>query len=183
MDSLIYNPEFVISFLLSIIGIILSIYFYFRGRKFRQILYTYKTTDVTLNNTPFEKLSFAYGGKTIDSISITDLIVWCGGKETVNRCDIAPVSPLTIHSPANILDYQLILSNEPCNNFHISRNNGNELSVDFDYMCKNNGIAVRIIHTGGCGNFSVTCKIKDGKKTSFAGQRRGYLYSFLNSAC
>lgn len=181
MDSLIYNPEFVISFLLGIIGIILSVYFYYRGRKFRQISYTCETNNVTLNNTPFEKLSFAYNGEPMTSISITDVIIWCSGKEIINRNDIAPLSPLTIHTPAKILDYKLILSNEPCNNFQICRKNDHELTFDFDYICKNNGIAVRVIHAGGCENFHVTCKIKDGRKTAYTGHRRGYFYAFLNN--
>lgn len=181
MSSLIYNPEFIISFLLSLVGIILSFYFYLKERKFRQISYTYQTTSVSFNNTPFDKISFSYDGRSMDSFSITDLIIWCNGKEMINRDDIAPISPLTVYSSSEILEYQLIFSNEPCNNFHITKINENTLSFDFDYMCKNNGVAVRIVHAGACSTLSVNCKIKDGKKTLFVNPRKGFIYPLISS--
>lgn len=183
MISFIYDPEFAISFFLSILGIIFSLYIYLIERKFRQISYTFKTTNVLLSNPNLEKLSFSYDGVPLSSISITDVIIWSNGKEIIDRCDIAPLSPLTVHSSSKILDYQMILSNEPCNNFHLAQMSDTSLSLDFDFLGKNNGIAIRIIHSGGCSDFSVTCKLKDGKKTVYRNPRKGFFYAFMNNKC
>jgi len=179
MIALFYNNlEFVISFLLGIISIIVAIYLYYKGLKYQQISYMYQTVNVLSKNVLLDKLSLIYDNKPLDDISITDIIIWCNGKGVINRDDIAPLSPLTIHSSSEILNYDIIYSNEISNNFQIIQNS-NDLSINFDYVAKNDGIAIRLIHTGN-NNISVTCKIKSGRKTIYVNHRKGYFYAFLN---
>lgn len=181
MISVIFNHlEFVISVLLAIIGIIVTIYLYCIERKFRQISYTYQTTSILSTNAFVDKLSFVYNGKPLDSLYITDLIIWSSGKKIIDHNDIAPACPLTIHAPSEILNYQVLHTNEKFNNFQITEIN-NTLSIDFDYIGKNNGIAIRIIHSDNSEKFSVTCKIKDGRETLYSGHRKGYFYTIFNS--
>lgn len=177
----ILNPEFVITTCLSFIGIILTVYFYIKGRKFRQISYTYKTTNLSINGMSLEGLSYVYEGKEIKSISVTDLIIWCSGKETINKNDIAPLDPLKIYSEDKILSAEHIFSNEYCNNFNILKTNDNIINVEFDYISKNNGVTIRIIHEGYCGKLYVTGKIKDGKNISYISNRKGLFYKFINN--
>ncbi|WP_342759502.1 hypothetical protein [Kineothrix sedimenti] len=176
MKTLFYNTEFFISTLLGILGLILSIYFYYVGRKFRQISYTSNTTCVSIKNdySSINNINFMYKDKKLDSISITDLLIWSNGKEVINRLDVAPSSPLTVYvtNQSKLLEYQIIHENELSNNFNLTQSE-NKIIADFDYLSKNNGIAIRIIHTGTNDDILVGCKLKDGRKTTYVGQRKG----------
>lgn len=181
MISLFLNDtKFSLSILLTILGIILTMYIYYKGIKYRQISYMYQTSDVISKDMHINKLSFIYENNPLENLSITDIIIWSNGKEIINRDDIAPLAPLVIHSSSSILNYHILFSNEKCNNFQVTHNN-NDLAIDFDYISKNEGLAIRIIHTGDCKDFSVTCKIKAGRKIAHVNRRKGFLYTFLNN--
>lgn len=182
MLKIFQNQEFMISCLLGILGIIFTIFFSLKC-KYRQLAYTYNTTHITPINSDnkfIEKLS--YNGQSLSNISYTDLIIWCKGKIIVNDTDIAPMSPLSINIPddMNILDYQIITQNESTNNIKLSES-GKCIQISFDYLSYKNGVSIRIIHDGNSKNISVTCKLKDGKKTLFVCKRKGFLYNFLRN--
>lgn len=182
MLKIFQDQKFMISCFLSILGIIIGAIFSIK-RKYRQLTYTYNTIHITSTNSDnkfIEKLS--YNGQHLNNISYTDLIIWCKGKIVINNSDIAPMSPLQINIPddMNILDYQIIAQNEPTNNINLLEN-GNCIQISFDYLSYKNGVAIRIIHDGNSKNISVTCKLKEGKKTLFVCKRKGFLYKFLNN--
>ena len=181
MLDIFQNQEFTISCLLGILGILFTVYFSVK-RKYRQFAYTCNTTKITFINSDSnftEKLS--YNGQPLNELSYTDLIVWCKGKDVINSSDVAPISPLSINIPndMNILDYHIITQNEPANNIKLLPGN-NCIKISFDYLSYKNGVSIRIIHDGNSKDMSVTCKLKEGKKTLFVCKRKGYLYKFLN---
>ncbi|MCM1048682.1 MAG: hypothetical protein NC433_09665 [Clostridiales bacterium] len=182
MAYIFQNQQFIINCLLSILGIIFTIYFSIK-RKYRQLAYTYNTIHITSTNADnnfIKKLS--YNEHPINNIYYTDLIIWCKGKIVINDSDVAPKSPLNINIPdnMNILDYHIIAQNELANNIKLQTND-NCIKVTFDYLSYKNGVAIRIIHSGNSKNMSVTCKLKDGRRTLFICKRKGFLYKFLNN--
>lgn len=182
MLKIFQNQEFTITFFLSILGILFTIYFSVK-RKYRQLAYTYNTIHITSANDDnhfIKKLS--YNGQPLNNIFYTDLIIWCKGKTVINDSDIAPMSPLNINIPDNmkIFDCQIIAQNDPANNIKMLTDN-NYIKICFDYLSYKNGVAIRIIHNGNSKDISVTCKLKDGKKTLFVCKRKGFLYRFFNN--
>lgn len=182
MLKLFQNQEFIISCLFSVLGILFTVYFSIR-RKYKQIAYTYNTTNIIPIN---KKTNFTdkllYNEQPLNELSYTDLIIWCKGRSVINDFDVAPKSPLTVNIPEGIkiLDYQIIAQNEPINNIKLLTDN-NCIKISFDYLSYKNGIALRIIHYGNSKDFSVTCKLKEGKKTLFVCKRKGFLYKFFNN--
>lgn len=187
MSHIIQNQELVIGTLFSILGILVSIYLYYIGKKYRQLAYTCQTLNVSFSNNSIGNLKFnpTYNEKELDNLSITDLIIWSKGKTVINQSDIAPKLPLSVYMPtgSEILEYQIMYENETTNNFNISVNEEhNQIMIKFDYMAYKNGLALRVIHTGNCGEqVHVDCKLKDGKKILHVYKRKGFLYKLLNN--
>ena len=170
-----------VAFFIAILGIVSAFWFEYKGRKYRRIAYTSETMQLSSKNSLLGKVDFSIKNKKIDTLSITDVLIWSAGKEVINNIDIAPHNPLKINiTPStNLLDYQLLLSNDEDNVFQLT-NHGNSILLNFDYMSKGNGVAIRIYHTGSHDDISVSCKIKDGKKLLHVKQRNGLFYNFLN---
>lgn len=186
MAFVIQNQDVIIGVLFSTLGIIVSIYLYFAGKKYRQIAYTCETLNVSFVNNPIGnmKINPIYNEKEIKTLSITDLIIWSKGRKVINSYDVAPKFPLTIHMPndAEILEFQTLYQNELANNFNLSLNDSNKsIIIKFDYLSHKNGIALRVIHTNNSnGKVSVDVTIKDGKDILHVSKRKGFLYKILN---
>lgn len=186
MAFVIQNQDVIIGVLFSTLGIIVSIYLYFAGKKYRQIAYTCETLNVSFVNNPIGnmKINPTYNEKEIKNLSITDLIIWSKGRKVINSYDVAPKCPLTIHMPSNaeILEYQVVYQNELANNFNLSLCESNDcIIIDFDYLSRKNGIALRVIHTNNCnGQVYVDVTLKDGKSILHVSKRKGFLYKILN---
>lgn len=177
------DQKFVISCLLAILGIIVTLYIYFIERKYQQIAYTASTTKISLKSTNDNfNLALSYNGLQLNELSYTDLIIWCKGKKVINNTDIAPISPLTIclNNNTKLLDYQLIRQNEHANNFQFLIED-QKIVIKFDYLAYKHGLTIRIIHTGNSEDISVTCTLKQGKKTQYVRSRYGFLYKFLEN--
>lgn len=186
MAFIIQNQDVIIGVLFSILGIIVSIYLFYAGKKYRQLAYTCETLNVSFINNSIGniKINPTYNEKEINNLSITDLIIWSKGRKVINSYDVAPKFPLTIHMPSDteILEYQIIYQNEFANNFNLSLINDNaSLIINFDYLSRKNGIALRIIHTNNYnGQVSVDVTLKDGKSILHVSKRKGFLYKILN---
>lgn len=171
----------LIGFLISALGIVVSIYLYLIAQKYRQIAYTLQCTDISLKNILNTNESvFPYKEQ---SFSVTDMIIWCKGRVLIDNNDFAPSCPLkiSISGENKILNYQITTINEPANNFWLSATD-NDITIGFDYLNHKNGIALRVIHTGSRQNISVGCKLKDGKKLLFVCHRKGELCLILLQA-
>lgn len=187
MSYIIQNQEFVIGILFSALGVLVSIYLYYIGKKYRQIAYTCQTLNVSFLDNPISNIKFnpTYKEKELDNLSITDLIIWSKGKTVINPSDIAPKFPLSVFVPngSEILEYQVMYENEAANNFNLSVNEErNQIELKFDYISYKNGLALRVIHTGNySGHVYVDCRLKDGKKLLHVYRRKGFLYKLLNN--
>lgn len=86
----------------------------------------------------------------IPRFSITTLVFWNGGKKPLTKDDYKDVTPeITAKDGYRILDYSQL---ETCNDdefvkFKFLLKN-NKLTISFDRICKNQGFAIEILHTG-----------------------------------
>ena len=170
-----------VSFFLTILSIILSVLFFVKGIKYRLLAYTKDSICITDTNYGINKIGFSFGNKPIKNLTITDIVIWCAGKQMIDHSDMATLKPLSISidNSYELLEYQILKTNEPDNDFILSRNN-NTIIINFDYLTKNNGIIIRLYHTGNNNDVSISGRIKDGKKLLYVKPRVGLLYNFLN---
>jgi hypothetical protein len=155
IDFFAQNPLVAfLNFLIAILGLVLAIVFYYRGKKGKSPLYVVRTSNILSGLTKTVKLlEIRYSNRPIESLSFTRLAFWNGGAETIEKTD-APVSePISVNlaEGCEILDATIIHTSNPANNFRIEVPDPRRAVLSFDYADKNDVAVVSILHTGTGG--------------------------------
>ncbi len=102
------------SLLLAAIAIVLAVVFYKRSQKRRRPSYAINHNNVFRDIQGVEtKLNVDYDGQSISTLSVTRVMFWNAGNETIDRRDLAPGDALRIEleDRDNLLDARLIANN------------------------------------------------------------------------
>lgn len=113
------------------------------------------------------EVQISYCGQTIDNLAVTRFAIWNSGNKLLNSNDIVDTKPLSITSNddgSDILDASIIKRSEESNKFTIDKKSAHCAELQFDYIDKQEGIIVQILHTGSAKNISLSTLIKGGKK-------------------
>lgn len=96
LNSLVTNPWFgITSFIIGVLGVILTIIFYFKSKKFKRPCYAIRSLGVVEDITNKSKsLEIYYAGQKIERLTITRIAFWNAGNETIDKRDIAPADPI-----------------------------------------------------------------------------------------
>lgn len=151
------SPYFsAINFLIAVGGIILAVIFYWRSTKNREPVFAIKSYNILADSSSkMTGLTVNYKTEIVNNLSITKIAFWNQGRETIKRNDIPEGDPLriSIKNGIKILDAEVISSNNPANKFQISSiDNDSSVRIFFDYLDKNQGGVIQIIHTGTTSN-------------------------------
>ncbi|RNI30933.1 hypothetical protein EFA69_06480 [Rufibacter immobilis] len=151
-NSIALNPWFVlIGGIVGVLGLFLSIYFYFKSKSVKSLSYNTKNfqlVDSKLNKV--EGLDVSYKGSKVLNLTVTRFIIWNSGNVTIRRDDIASKDPLRIAivNEGGFLDYQVVREVNKVNDFTVTPiANGRELLIDFEYLDHNDGIIIQTYHT------------------------------------
>ena len=134
-----------------------------RERKPRYSILSYNIIKDFVNM--FDALEIRYAGQTVKDLTVSKIIFWNAGRETIDKDDIVKADPITIRMSDNykILDQNIIAMNNETDNFYlIPSEDGSKVIVEFDYIDKNDGAVFQIIHTG-----------KSNKDIEFHGRIKG----------
>jgi hypothetical protein len=143
---------FLISIILTIIGIISSIVIYYKGRERKSISYNVVDNHLISNfKQKINGLTIQYSGKDIERLSVTNFIFWNNGTETIHRDNIPHKDKfsITIKDGNYILDKSIINVTNKANKIDpILSNDKKKIDIDFEYLDKGNGFILKIFHTG-----------------------------------
>jgi len=147
------NPRLgIASFILTIFALALSIYFYYKSKKAKLPCYAIKSFNIVEDLvSKFESLEMLYAGQPIKNLTVSKIAFWNAGKDTINNQDIPIAEPLTIHvkKEYQILDAKVLYTKNPANQFIISSSPLFTVAyLSFDYIDKEEGGVIQIIHTG-----------------------------------
>jgi hypothetical protein len=168
--------------ILSLIGIVLAILFYFKSRRKKSIMYYFKS-DLLIQDfiQKIKGLTIKFFEKNINELTVTKIVFWNNGTETINANDIPTNDKFSIiiANDYDILDVSIIniinITNDI--NFFISEN-GKEININFEYLDKSDGFILQILHTGTCSeNFVINGTIKSFGKI-FKGKYNKYYKKF-----
>lgn len=122
--------------------------------------FTLKTTKIIENSkSKLEKLKILYDEKLINNLTITIITFWNGSFPTINETDIIKADPLSICiTNGKILDISVIAGDNTSNRIKI-----NSTLILFDYLDKNEGGIIQVIHTGNSNSITLSKKIKGGR--------------------
>lgn len=161
----------VTTFVLAIIGIVSSIYLYFKGKKCKKPTYILKTTNLVRENIQkIDSVDILYSGNKIKNLSVTKVAFWNNGKDTISNNDVAKKSPirLTIKEDFIFLDAKIVFQKNQSNDFSITVSNDNKfIDIKFDYFDYEEGIVLQAFHTGAkSSDISMVGQIKSVKEFS-----------------
>lgn len=116
-------------------------------------------------------LRILYNGAEINGLASTRFVFWNKGKEAIKHSDIASKNPIkiTIDSSYEILDAFIDGCTDEDNNFTIKKDiDSKSILIDFEFMEKNDGISLKLIHTAPSSNsFNVTGKVISGSSIEY----------------
>jgi hypothetical protein len=140
------------SFVLTIFAIVLALFFYIRSRRNKEPVYTKKGFNIVQDfSAKLSDLVITYKNQTVNNLTITKLAFWNDGHDTINKIDIAEGDPLRICAieDSKILSAEVIYSRNSANRFCISNiEDDNLVRLSFDYLDKDEGGIIQIIHNG-----------------------------------
>jgi hypothetical protein len=139
--------EYVIALILTLIGIRLAVKYNREKLPFYSMRGFNLMKDYSSN---LKNLEVLYERNKIDNLSITNLIFWNAGRETINNSDIVSSDPLRLicNGSGKFLDAKIIYSNNPSNKFqHVINEDKTLIHINFDYMDKNDGLILQLLHT------------------------------------
>lgn len=116
-------------------------------------------------------LNVSFNDDKVKNFTVTKIAVWNSGNITLTKSDIVDADPFRIEISDDliILDYQILQTNEPSNQFKLisaKTEEGKEyLKVDFDYIDRRQGCVIQIFHNGqSSSQIGVKGRIKGIKK-------------------
>jgi len=147
------NPMLgVASFILAIASVVLAFYFYFKSKKVKLPCYAVRSINIVRDLVnKIESLEMLYGGQPIKNLTVSKIAFWNAGNDTINNQDIPIAEPLTIHikKEYQILDAKILFTKNPANQLTISLSSDKIfVNLKFDYIDKEEGGVIQIIHTG-----------------------------------
>lgn len=145
----------IIFLLIGIAGLLFGYFSYRKSKKIKRVSYFQKSINLIKDNiSDLKGLNITYKGTSIENLTLTNFALWNEGTETINKEDIALKNVLKIVAKGEIkiLEYISYEKNKS-NNFTFELNKEqNILFIDFDYFDKDEGIVLRIYHTGKSDN-------------------------------
>jgi hypothetical protein len=136
---------------LGIIGLIASYYFYKLSIRKKEPVYSIRSNNIISGSkSKYENLRVLYINKEVENFTVSKILFFNRGSETITRKDIETSYPLRVSTKdCQLLDAFVLQINKPSNNFTLTWDkSGDFVYIDFDYLDKNQGGVVQIAHTG-----------------------------------
>jgi hypothetical protein len=168
------------SFVLAILGLVFTIYFYYKSKKSRTPTYIVRTINLVREKIQkIDTVSILYSGEKVKNLSISKIALWNEGKETINSEDIALNNSIKIKikDDFEFLDSEIIYQKNTANDFKIQTSDDNKsISIHFDYFDFEEGLVMQVFHTGNTSDdIFIDGKIKSVKRIT----RKVHTSSFL----
>ena len=142
----------LIFLLLAVISIAISIILYLKNKRQKKPCYYFKQVDLIKNSlSEIRGIEIKYNDNPIQNLTMTRLVLYNKGNDTINKDDVAPKDPLRIMvgDECKILSSEIVYSQKEANNFSLRFDaDNNQVLIDFDYFHRNEGIIVQLYHTG-----------------------------------
>lgn len=135
----------------------------------KRLCYSTRNHSIISKFPNIDKLSLKYNGKTINVVTIAFLAIWNNGKNTIYPSDFLKDASLSVYTvdKSKILEMEIVYFSNKLNGFKINNTENNLFKVNFNYLEENEGVILKIVHTGTSSkNIVVNCHIKGDKRPS-----------------
>ncbi|MBL0273601.1 MAG: hypothetical protein IPQ06_11165, partial [Chitinophagaceae bacterium] len=161
------KPINIIPLIIGILGIVLSFFFYFDGKKVKNVSYSLPETPSLIFDSKNSSSAIKLYEKDTVLISrnvyLLTGMIWNSGNLPIDKSDIRVPITLVLDKSNRILDFKIIKQKDSSiANFVLSKTNNNILSLDWRYFDPHFGISFQIIYEGDVTHsFQLKGKILD----------------------
>jgi len=132
-----------------VIGSATSAYFYLKSKKEKVPRYAMISNNIIRDLPAMEELRVTYRGQNVENFTVTRVMFWNEGRETIRDNDIA--DPLTIRPKKGdykILDARKTEDNNKPSRLDVSMTDDGLARCTFHYVDKDQGCIIQVSHTG-----------------------------------
>lgn len=152
--------------IIAIVGFVYGFIFQRINKEKRELSYIKKSNALIRGKkSEYEKLSISYAGQQIESLCVSNIVIWNSGNRTLSNSDIVETKEIAVTAADNnmILDVEIVAASEETNKFSVIKVDDHCVKVVFDYADSRDGVAIQVIHTGTEDSIALSCKIKGGR--------------------
>lgn len=158
----------ILALSITLVGTLYGIASFFIGNRKRIPMYIIETSHLIREIVKDHELRIIYKGQEYPSITSTRFVFWNRGRKVIKGDDIATKKPIkiTIDNKYQILDAFIAKQTNTDNNFVLEKSKDNKcLTIKFEFLEYNDGIAIRILHTAPSDDeLHVSGKVISGSK-------------------
>jgi hypothetical protein len=147
---------FYVGLLSIIVSIVVGVYFYQRAKREKAPCWAIRTNNLIVGTkSKLPNIEITYNGQQVENISVSRLLFWNDGADTIDHSDMVRSSPLRIvgDNGATLLDATILRANNATNSFSVSSpTSENTCLLDFEYLDKGEGALIQVVHTGISSN-------------------------------
>lgn len=153
-------------------SLIFAIYSWHKGNRNKELsVERTKYQIIRKGKSLIDNLDISFNKKAIDDLTISKFAIWNSGNDVIRHEDLALDGPLIIKSMGNAEIFNAEIVSEKINHFSTEHINSKTVRFDFEYVDKQEGVVVQVLHSGDASDLHVECTIKGGKKVRDANSR------------
>ena len=142
----------IIGYIFAIVGLVLAYIFYVKGKKEKTPIYMCKNISIIGNEYSIlgEEVKIYYKDRAVEKLSLCDITVRNVGDAAIRRQDIASsdLPRISFDEGVNILSCKVKHVTRVPIGFEISKVESNQAEFSFEFLDKNDGALIEIIHDG-----------------------------------
>jgi hypothetical protein len=167
----------IIGTVIGVIGLIAAYYFYRKSIKGKEPCWMIFSNNLISGvESKFDGINVIYKGQKVKNVTVSKVYFWNKGSDTIVAEDIQTRNPLVIESlgGAKILEAKILSANSMSTQFKVTLlREKYKCKMHFNYLDKNQGAVIQIIHTGKSseslrvvGDIRGVTKITNGNSSS-----------------
>lgn len=150
---------------IGVLSLVVSYVFYRKSLRLKEPCWWITNTFLVRDySATLPDLEVRYGKEAIKNLTISRIMFWNKGRDTIERSDIAPSDPVrvAVFGDATVLSSGMIASNYEANQCKIALSpDRRAVNIEFDFLDDGNGVVMEVIHTGtSASSIGVTGTVK-----------------------
>ncbi len=141
-----------ISLIIGVVGLSLAIYFQITSIRKKEPCWAVRSVNLIEGySSKLNELKIIFKEIQIENLTISRILFWNKGKDTIERGDIETINKLRIEAENGIdfLDAKILAINNQSNQCEVKiANKGNCVNILFDYLDQKQGFVAQVVHTG-----------------------------------
>jgi hypothetical protein len=140
----------ILSPIVGVLGILLAIIFYLFPFDQKSIRYSIQNYPLFKDYVQkIDGMQILLYGNEIKTLTVSNIAIWNSGRSIIEHGDIPQKNPLAVKllGDGEIIKTTILYQTSIGNDVNVSLKDNNYAVIDFDYMDKNDGFILQIIHT------------------------------------